>query len=97
MARDETIGRPPQSRRLLDASLPAAAVATIGFSALALSLLLTSMARDFAATPFSASYAPDRNPWMAARADTWDRPSVNPAPAAAVAFQPEHKAPHPNP
>ena len=62
--------KPSRSRRLLDGGLPAAALAAIGFSTLAVSLLLASIGRDFAATPFSASYAPGRNPWIATMADT---------------------------
>ena len=82
-----------RSRRLLDGGLPAAALAAIGFSTLAVSLLLASIGRDFAATPFSASYAPGRNPWIATMADTADHPFANAAPGAAVAFRPGDKAP----
>jgi len=95
MAKDEAIGRPQpsRSRRLLDAGLPAAAIVVIGFSTLAVSVLLASVARDFTATPFSASYAPGRNPWMATSADGRDRPSANAAAtAAAVAYRPEDMA-----
>ncbi len=80
---------PPRSsrlQRLIDRSLPIAALAAIGFFSIVLSLLLLHVAGDALVPPFSA-YTAGQNPWIAAM----NRPA---APASAVAFGPTQRAAH---
>jgi hypothetical protein len=76
---------PRQSRlqRLLDRSLPVAALAVIGFSSVVISVLLLRVAEDALAPPFSAAYTAGQNPWIA----VMNRATP---PADAVAFRSTH-------
>jgi hypothetical protein len=80
---------PPRSSRvqkLVDRSLPVAALAAIGFFSVVLCALLLSVAEDAMVPPFSA-YTAGQNPWIS----VMNRPA---APADAVAFRPTQRAAH---
>jgi len=74
-------------QRLLDRSLPVAALAVIGFSSIVLSVLLLRVAEDALVPPFSAAYTAGQNPWIA----VMNRATP---PADTVAFRPTQRSTH---
>jgi hypothetical protein len=78
--------RSSRLQRVIDRSLPIAALAAIGLFPVVLSVLLLHVARDALVPPFSA-YTAGQNPWIA----VMNRPAP---PADAVAFSPTERAAH---
>ena len=78
--------RSSRLHRVIDRSLPMAALAAIVLFAGVLSLLLLRVAGDALVPPFSA-YTAGQNPWIAVT----DRSAP---PAGAVAFSPTERAAH---
>jgi hypothetical protein len=79
--------RSPRMQRLIDRSLPVAALAAIGLFSVVLSVLLLRIAGDALVPPFSAAYTAGQNPWIAV---------MNRATPAtdAVAFGPTQRSTH---
>ena len=81
---------PPRAsrvQRLIDRSVPVAALAAIGLFSVMLSVLLLRVAGDVLVPPFSAAYTAGQNPWIA----VMNRAT---APADAVAFGPTKRSTH---
>jgi hypothetical protein len=89
MAIDNTtvLRRPSRRQRLIDRSLPMAALAAVGSFSIILSVLLLRVAGDALMPPFSSAYTAGQNPWIVV---------MNRAPPAAdaVAFKPTERAAH---
>ena len=81
---------PPRSssrlQRLIDRSLPLAALAAIGLFSVVLSVLLLRVAGEALVPPFSAAYTGGQNPWIAV--------TNRATPADAVAFGPTQRSTH---
>jgi hypothetical protein len=73
-------------QRLIDRSLPLAALAAIGLFSVLLSVLLLRLAGDALVRPFSTAYTAGQNPWIAV--------TNRATPADAVAFGPTQRSTH---